>query len=305
MVDTRDLKSLGLQGPCGFESRPGHMDPKAATLNRSFQRTRIAPTPSGLLHLGNGASFLLTATMAREYGAELMLRIDDLDAERVRPEYITDIFETLEWLGIRWTIGPCDPADHRRNWSQSLRSPDHDRLLDELRSGGHLYACTCSRPKLKGCDCRALGVDLDAPEASWRLRVPERCPVTIQEWGSGPRVLDLARLLPDPVLRQRGLNGQRPRPAYQVASLSDDLHFGIDLVVRGEDLLPSTACQVYMATLLGRAAFAEATFVHHALIGDERGGKLSKSRGAGSLREWRQAGEGPELVHGSMMRLRA
>lgn len=255
--------------------------------------------------MGNGASFLLTAVMAREQGAELMLRIDDLDAERVRPEYITDIFETLEWLGIRWTIGPRDPADHRRNWSQSLRSTDHEQLLDELRAGGHLYACTCSRPKLKDCDCRARGGDLDGPEASWRLRVPERCPVTVHEWGGGSRVLDLARLLPDPVLRQRGLNGQPPRSAYQVASLSDDLRFGMDLIVRGEDLLPSTACQVYMATLLGRGHFAEATFMHHALIGDERGGKLSKSQGAGSLRAWRDAGEGPELVHGLAMRLRA
>lgn len=254
--------------------------------------------------MGNGASFLLTAELARNTGAELMLRIDDLDAERARPEFVDDIFETLQWLGIKWTVGARDRMDHQRNWSQQRRIPQHQAFLDELRTGGHVYACACARPQQKDCSCRNGTQDLEAPEAAWRLRVPEQCPVEIVEWGGARRKLDLARLLPDPVVRQRSVGGAPGRPAYQVASLSDDLQFGVDLVVRGEDLLPSTACQVYMAGLLGRDTFRQATFLHHDLIGDERGGKLSKSKGAGSLKEWRDAGEGPELVYGMMTRLR-
>jgi glutamyl-tRNA synthetase len=97
---------------------------------------------------------------------------------------------------------------------------------------------------------------------------------------------------PDPVVRQR--NG---RPAYQIASLSDDVDFHVDLIVRGSDLLPSTLVQLHLASLLDLSTFMEARFLHHPLLLDDRGGKLSKSHGAGSLNALREAGDDPRKVH--------
>lgn len=263
-------------------------------------RTRIAPTPSGLLHPGNGASFVLTWRIARAAGGDVLLRIDDLDAERARPEYIDDIFETLGWLGIHPDRGPADAADFEAHWSQRLRIPRYLELVDRLRAGGHLYACGCSRKDIAlrgatdGYDghCRRKGLPFDAPEAAWRLWIPEGTTVRWTEWAHGHRSLDLARAMGDPVVRQRD-----GRPAYQVASLADDSDLGITFVVRGEDLLPSTACQLHLASVLELPGFGAATFMHHPLLRDAQGEKLAKSRGAGSLRALREAGEGPERIH--------
>lgn len=139
---------------------------------------------------------------------------------------------------------------------------------------------------------------MDLPEATLRLRIPIGCKVTFNTWPHGPRTVDLSRMMPDPVLRQRPLKDLPGRPAYQIASLADDVHYRIDLVVRGEDLLPSSACQVYLAGLLGLDGFTRTLFVHHALLGDANGGKLSKSQGAGSLKAMRDEDEGPELILG-------
>lgn len=262
-------------------------------------RTRIAPTPSGLLHAGNGAAFVLTSQLARDHGGHVLLRIDDIDVERVRKDYVQDVFDTLAWLKVKPDAGPKDGADLQRNWSQQLRLPSYQALLDQLAEGGHLFACTCSRKDLASCRCRQQEGGLEDPEATWRLRVPEGRKVSFQGWPQAPRAVDLYKVMPDPVLRQRPVGpGSTGRPAYQVASLADDVHFGIDLVVRGNDLLPSTACQVYLAELLGLGAFTRTTFIHHALLADERGGKLSKSQGAGSLRAMREQEEGPELILG-------
>lgn len=255
------------------------------------ERTRIAPTPSGYLHAGNAVGFLITARLAREHGASLRLRIDDLDAERARPEFIADIFASLTWLGIRCDAGPSSPAEHDAVGSQLARVPGYNKLLDQLALGGHLYACSCSRRELIACTCSDRHIALDAPAVSWRLRVPETCPVNIKGLVGDSRV-DLGVLLHDPVLRQR--NG---RPAYQIASLADDVDHGITFIVRGADLLPSTACQLYLAHLLGLSAFTDVRFLHHPLITDERGDKLSKSEGAASLIAMREAGLAPDELY--------
>lgn len=240
-------------------------------------RTRIAPTPSGLLHAGNAVNFLLTEHLARSTGRELLLRIDDLDQERVRSVYIQDIFDQLERLGIHWDLGPRNTDELDSAWSQRHRLPLYHGLLEELRAAGQLFACTCTRTTITHCSCAALGTDLDAPDVTWRLRLTAPCLVTFRTL-HGTVSTDLAERMPPPVLRSR-----EGRPAYQVASLADDLHFGIDLVVRGEDLFASTACQVHMARLLGRSAFTEALFVHHRLLLDAHGAKLSKSARAAAL----------------------
>jgi glutamyl-tRNA synthetase len=113
-------------------------------------RTRIAPTPSGFLHAGNAVNFLITHELARAARGTLLLRIDDLDAERARPEYLDDIFRSLEWLGIDWDEGPTGPEDFLRNWSQRSRIERYSELLLGLRKGGHLYACECSRKAVPG-----------------------------------------------------------------------------------------------------------------------------------------------------------
>ncbi|MBL8001245.1 MAG: hypothetical protein JNL05_04710 [Flavobacteriales bacterium] len=262
-------------------------------------RTRIAPTPSGLLHPGNGAAFVLTWKLARRAGGTILLRIDDLDAERARPAYVEDIFRTIEWLGIDWDEGPTGPSDLEARWSQQQRIDRYLEAVERLRSSGRLYACTCSRTELPRCTCRTAGRPLDAVGVSWRLDLLTAPAVPMRRWPGAGVALEPARLMPqDPVIRQR--NG---RPAYQVASLVDDLDHRIDLVVRGEDLLPSTACQLYMAGLLNEPRFGQATFVHHGLLTDEQGAKLSKSQGAGALQAMRQQGVGPERIHALADRL--
>lgn len=262
-------------------------------------RTRIAPTPSGFLHSGNGAAFVLAWKLTREAGGKLLLRVDDLDAERVRPEYVEDIFETLHWLGVDWDEGPRDPEDLKNSWSQHLRMARYQELVEQLREGGHLYACTCSRKEIHDRTgsgdydghCRRLGLPFDHPDAAWRLKLPRFGQVSWCTWPEGkPHEASLE--MPDPVIRQR--NG---RPAYQIASLADDVSFGMDVVVRGADLLDSTAIQLYLARLLGIGAFGKAHFLHHPLVLDTSGAKRSKSHGADSLRAARKEGEAPRKIH--------
>ncbi len=262
-------------------------------------RTRIAPTPSGYLHLGNGAAFVLAWKLAQEAGGKLLLRIDDLDAGRVRPEYIEDIFRTLEWLGVEPQEGPVDAADFKVKWSQQLRLAEYHGLLNELRAGGHLYGCTCSRKDITDRTgttvydghCRHLDLDLDAPGIVWRLKMPKGESVAVSTWPSGELVRH-ALATADPVVRQR--NGS---PAYQVASLADDLHFHVDTIIRGTDLLPSTMLQLHIAQQLGRTEFGEVRFLHHPLVAGPDGRKLSKSSGAVSLRHWRESGRGSQEIH--------
>lgn len=261
-------------------------------------KTRIAPTPSGYLHAGNGAAFLLAWQWAQEAGGKLLLRIDDLDAERVRPEYLADLFGSVEWLGIRPDEGPRDERELRSIWSQRFRLAGADALLDELRAAGVLYGCDCSRALVQGRAgpggydgaCRHKGKNLDSRGMAWRLRMPEPLTVRMRTWPDGAYRHQRARV-PDPVVRQR--NGQ---PAYQVASLADDLCFAVDSLVRGMDLLPSSMVQLYMAEVLGRSSFLDATFLHHPLLVGPDGYKLSKTEGAPSLRCWRQAGGSAEVV---------
>lgn len=262
-------------------------------------KTRIAPTPSGYLHAGNGAAFVLAWRLAREAGGKVLLRIDDLDAERMRPEYVEDIFATLRWLGVDWDEGPQGPVELQHRWSQQLRMAEYAALVRQLREGGHLYACTCSRKEvaartgtgLYDGHCRGRGVPMDLPGRAWRLRMPRDGQVEWRTWPDGA-VRHLRLNLPDPVVRQRD-----GRPAYQVASLCDDVRFGISVVVRGEDLLPSTAIQQHLAALLGIGSFRQVLFLHHPLVLDEQGRKRSKSSGAVSLRELRMQGGGPAPVH--------
>jgi len=263
--------------------------------------SRLAPTPSGLLHLGNAWSFVLTWLAVKSVGGSLRLRIDDLDATRAQDEYLEDVFASLAWLGIECDAGPRDVAAFKRHDSQRLRLDAYGNAVEVLKAGGHLYACTCSRAQIRAFGegtvypgtCRERGLPLNTRDAALRFRMPDG-PVVMQGWGGGPLMLDPARTMGDFVVVRR--DGE---PAYQLASVVDDVTHGVNLIVRGNDLLPSTAAQLALAQALGgeiARAFTAITFWHHPLVLDDLGDKLSKSRGADSLAALRARFETPTVV---------
>jgi glutamyl/glutaminyl-tRNA synthetase len=250
-------------------------------------RTRLAPTPSGFLHLGNILSFCLTAADARQHQATIRLRIDDLDRARLRPAYVEDIFDTLQFLGIPWHEGPADAADFNQHHSQLTRLPLYAGALNALRSAGHVFACACSRTT-PVCTCRSRQFSLDSPGLAWRLDTTGDTTVQFRDHRGVLQSGQLPGNLQHFVVRKK--DGY---PAYQLASVVDDTTFGIDYIVRGADLYPSTLAQLYLARVLGLTRFAQATFRHHALLTGPGGEKLSKSAGSTSVQYLRRQGHTP------------
>jgi glutamyl/glutaminyl-tRNA synthetase len=261
-------------------------------------KTRIAPTPSGYLHLGNALSFAITWALARKQQGIVVLRIDDLDNARFRPEYLQDIFDTLNFMGIDYDEGPRSPQDFQENYSQLLRLPTYQAQLEKLVQQGMVYACPCSRSQIAALSpqglypltCRHEQLPLDTPNAAWRVHIPDGTVVYFKDQLLGNCTVALAIEMPDFVVRRKdGI------PAYQIASIADDLAMGINLIVRGEDLMLSTAAQLFLAQHTGATDFTNAQFVHHPLIVSE-GSKLSKSHDALSLTEMRKAGLTPQQL---------
>ena len=207
-------------------------------------RTRFAPTPSGFLHEGNAANALLAAWWARELGGTLVLRVDDLDAARMRPEYVSDLDEVLAWLGIEPAVR-CAP--------QAVRMPAYELAREALIDTHRTFACACSRTDLAHARCRCRERDLRLETGSTCLR-----------WASPSG--DVV------VWRRDGI------PAYHLASVVDDDAFAITHIVRGQDLAEATVVQRALAIELGLAGIATAVVVHHPLAVDATGRKLSKSQ---------------------------
>lgn len=261
--------------------------------NPSFKKTRIAPTPSGYLHLGNALSFALTAAMARRAGASILLRIDDLDRRRVQPAYVQDIFDTLNFLEIPWDEGPRDAATFEKEYSQVHRMPMYEAAWALLGEKNAVFACSCSRSQLtaEGGDaysgtCLLKSISLDTPGVNWRLYTSSDRPLRIKNWPYDSAEARLPASMQYFVVRKKD-----SFPAYQLASVVDDHHYGVDLVVRGADLYDSTLAQLYLATLLQDDAFLQATFYHHPLLTKEGAVKLSKSASDTSIQYWRKAGK--------------
>ena len=263
-------------------------------------KTRIAPTPSGFLHLGNAFSFLLTWLIARQQKGSIHLRIDDIDSDRVRPEYVQDIFDSLRWLGLDWDSEARSQVAQKPLYASYLA-----RLLETEKGQMGVYACACSRKEIQtqarnglyGQTCVAKNlpktVGKDVGESySLRLHIPDSAEVRLQDALQGTCLLKPAEIAGDLVIWRKN-----NEPAYQLASLVDDLQAGINFIVRGEDLWSSTAFQVYLAEALGEASFARSTFLHHALVCDSEGNKLSKSAGATSLRALREQASSPTEVY--------
>ncbi len=259
-------------------------------------RSRIAPTPSGYLHAGNALNFILTWLLVRTNNGLLRLRIDDLDAPRMQPQFLNDVFETLEWLGLDWDEGPQSPDEHHRLFSQKLRSERYAQVLHLLTQTNLVFACQCSR-KLVGAGqypgtCIPLQLPLQKPETALRIQTPKGTISSFRDELKGSVKMDLFETMRHFVIRRRdGI------AAYQVASLADDLDYGINTIVRGEDLIVSTAAQLYLAQIANFTAFSDIHFYHHALIRDQDGNKLSKSAGSQSLQWWRAQAATPEKFY--------
>ncbi len=273
-------------------------------------RGRIAPSPTGYLHFGHARTFWTAWQRARAAGGKVILRNDDLDRDRVRPEFISGFIEDLKWFGIDWDEGP-DIGGPRRPYSQSERLGLYANSLARLREGGFVYPCTCSR--------RDIATSLAAPHAGeeeplyagtcrgrrleaipvgkrfcWRFQVPDGEEIVFEDGGFRTQRAVAGRDFGDFVVwRHEGL------PAYQLACVVDDALMEITEVVRGEDLLLSTSRQILLYRALG---WGTPAFHHCPLVRDEQGLRLAKRHAALTLRELRAAGHTPEEIRRSMTR---
>lgn len=271
--------------------------------NTTFTKTRIAPTPSGYLHLGNVLSFALTAAIAQQTGAKILLRIDDLDRGRVHRAYVEDIFDTLNFLEIPWDEGPPNFTEYEREWSQIHRMPLYNEALQKLKEQHNIFACSCSRTQLAGTDaypgtCRYANLDFNAENLSWRLDTTQDAGLNVKTINNRIVSTALPNSMQHFVVRKKD-----GFPAYQLSSVIDDVYFGVDLIIRGADLWPSTFAQHYLALKLDAQAFLNSTFHHHPLLMETGDQKLSKSAGSTSIKYLRNQGKKPAEIYQEILKM--
>lgn len=263
--------------------------------------TRFAPSPTGYLHLGHARSALIAERAAREAGGRFLLRIEDIDTARSRPEFETAIIEDLGWLGVRW-----DGAVRR----QSEHMDDYRAALDRLEAMGVTYPCFCSRKDIaaaqtaphgpgaaypgtcrhRSAEDRAQRIAAGQPYAI-RLDVAAGLAVTgALNWHDcrAGAVAATPDIEGDPVIARRD-----PPTSYHLSVTVDDHLQGVTLVTRGEDLFPSTHIHRLLQGLLGYAA---PDYCHHPLLTNAEGIRLSKRDGAVGIRALREQGKTPEEV---------
>ena len=269
-----------------------------------FLKTRLAPTPSGYLHWGNLYNFVLTVGLARMSGARILLRIDDLDQSRYREDYLQDIFDTLTYLDLPWDEGPRSVEELASRHSRLKRLDTYVPYLKRLRDFGLLYACQCSHQQRardvdlgKEDPCLRKNLSLDNPECIWRLRDNGTHGIQMRELHQGIQQWVLPLGMHNPLIRRKdGL------PFFHLASLVDDLEHGVNLIVRGEDLRPSSLAQLVLARRIGIPAFETCTFLHHPLLMMNEGRKLSKSAQDDSIRLMRRQGATPQSIYRELAR---
>ena len=247
---------------------------------------RLAPTPSGGLHVGNARTFLIAWLSARAAGGRVLLRIDDLDQARVKPGAVDQARADLEWLGLEWDGAPV---------LQSARGEVYTAALEKLRAAGLVYSCSCSRREIDRAlqaphagdegpiypgTCRGRAPAKGRPLA-WRFAVPSG-PVEFADAVHGCCRLDVAAECGDfVVFRNDGI------AAYQLATVVDDDFQGVTEVVRGDDLLSSTPRQLLLYRALG---LTPPRFLHVPLVLDAGGERLAKRRDSTCLAALRAAG---------------
>jgi glutamyl/glutaminyl-tRNA synthetase len=265
-------------------------------------RGRIAPSPTGYLHLGHARTFWMAQERARSHGGALVLRNEDIDRARCTVEFLAGMIEDLRWFGFQWQEGP-DVGGPFAPYNQSERYPLDREALAKLEAGGFIYPCTCSRKDLQSAaraphaeedeepiypgTCReARKSEIVNRKFNWRFRVPDGETISFTDGNFGPQQLVAGKDFGDFVVWRND-----DVPAYQLACVVDDAAMQITEVVRGADLLVSTARQLLLYRALGLAA---PQFYHCALMTDEAGMRLAKRHEALSLRALREQGRAPD-----------
>lgn len=269
-------------------------------------RGRIAPSPTGLLHVGHACTFWTAYQRALAHDGTLVFRNEDLDPQRSKPEFATAMLDDLRWLGIRWQEGP-DVGGPFAPYEQSRRRSFYREAWRKLRDGGFVYPCFCSRKDLalaptapnEGDDepmypgkCReriSEARQYESPAAvNWRFRIPDGEAIWFDDAGQGKQSYVAGSDFGDFVVWRRD-----DVPAYQLAVVVDDEAMQITEVVRGADLLKSTARQLLLIRALG---YRTPSYFHCDLVRDESGVRLAKRHDALSLRALRASGLSPREV---------
>jgi glutamyl/glutaminyl-tRNA synthetase len=281
-------------------------------------RGRLAPSPTGFLHLGHARTFWIAWQRARTAQGTLVFRNEDLDYQRCKPEFVQAMYEDLSWLGLTWDEGP-DAGGPFGPYSQSQRRNFYLAAWRKLRDSGLIYPCTCSRKDLEralsapheplhGAEsvtvspvddeafypgtCRnkiTTAAQYDSPAGvSWRFRVPDGESISFVDGYSGAHQFIGGQDFSDFLLWRRD-----DIPAYQLAVVVDDAAMQITEVVRGEDLLKSTARQLLLIRALG---YSTPDYFHCPLLRDEKNIRLAKRHDALSLRRMRQQGSNAEAL---------
>lgn len=278
-------------------------------LRPTTRTTRLAPSPTGTLHLGNALSFAVNWALARKLGWGVLLRIEDLDAGRVKPGSAEQTVELLRWLGLDWDAGPIRQSDNLEPYEVALKS---------LRDRGLLYPCSATRKEIAQAltaphegehETRYPGLNrpslpLPTPEEpdpaapplleddayAWRLVVPDKS-VTFVDQLQGPASINVQQQVGDFALATKaGL------PSYQLAVVVDDARQGVTDVVRGEDLIRSTARQVLLYEMLGLGQ--PPRYWHLPLVRGKDGRRLAKRDGSVRMSTYKDAGVPGERVLG-------
>ena len=262
--------------------------------------TRLAPSPTGALHLGNVRTFVVNYLLARQRGWRVLMRVEDLDGPRVKPAAADALLEELAWLGLEWD-GPVVV--------QSQRQGAYRRALERLQEAGHAYPCVCTRRDIEAAasaphagehdiaypgTCRPRPVDvlraaLDRP-AAWRLRVGTQ-PIVVHDQFVGEHTFDLEKICGDFVIVKNDGTA-----AYQLAVVIDDAAAGVDAIVRGDDLLDSAARQIHLRSLLGLPQCVR--YWHLPLVVGPDGRRLAKRHGDTRLAHYRSHGCPREKILG-------
>jgi glutamyl-tRNA synthetase len=271
---------------------------------------RLAPSPTGGLHLGHARTFLIAWLAARSRGGRMVLRIEDLDTSRVRPEATRGALADLGWLGLDWDEGP-DVGGPSTPYLQSERQSLYLEVLERLKTAEMVYPCTCTRadveraasaphPEDEGPTYPGTCAHRSAAEAvsfsnrpfAWRFRVPAGT-IAWQDIFRGYVVIDPARVGGDFIIARNAVG-----PAYQLAVVVDDAAMGVNQVIRGSDLINSTPRQILIYRELGLTPPA---FGHVPLAIAPDGRRMAKRDGSLKLSTLREVGVDPRLLVGSLI----
>jgi glutamyl/glutaminyl-tRNA synthetase len=263
-------------------------------------RGRIAPTPTGYLHLGHAMTFWQAQERARAAGGMLLLRVQDLDRERCRAEFASAVEEDLRWFGIDWQEGP---------FFQSARRELYLQVWRRLRDGGFIYPCTCSRRDVAAAagaphgeadeplypgTCRGRTSAAAQPAGlNWRFRVPDGQELVFTDGRLGVQRAVAGAAFGDFLVWRKD-----DVPSYQLAVVADDAEMQITEVVRGADLLISTFRQLLIYSAL---QLEPPQFYHTALVTDAAGRRLAKRDAALSLRALRASGCSPDALRATAL----